>query len=201
RAIAAARPRGCERIPSRRRTADASRRAALLLLAIAPRLCLAYIFWGRLARRAPRPPGSVRGFIHNVSQPEHVAHRVEAGGPPRHPQGGAQCPARQAVAALGAVDELEALAEAAEDHRVVADGVAGAQPHHPDLVTRPLAHLARAREPPGALEVQAARRRHRAPERERRAARRVLLRVVVQLDDRGLETRLEEACGQAHQPG
>src|SRR5207302_5086605 len=67
RAIAAARLRGCERIPSRRRAADASRRAALLLLAIAPRLCLAYIFWGRLAQRAPRPPGSVRGFIHNLS--------------------------------------------------------------------------------------------------------------------------------------
>src|SRR6266436_5008496 len=56
--------RGCERIPSRRRAADASRRAALLLLAIAPRLCLAYIFMGRLARQAPRPPGSVRGFVH-----------------------------------------------------------------------------------------------------------------------------------------
>src|SRR5436190_2424380 len=35
-------------------------------LAIAPRLCLAYICEGRLARRAPRPPGSVRGFIHHL---------------------------------------------------------------------------------------------------------------------------------------
>src|SRR5439155_332396 len=59
--------RVCERIPSRRRAADASRRAALLLLAIAPRLCPAYISLGRLARRAPRPPGSVRGFIHKLS--------------------------------------------------------------------------------------------------------------------------------------
>ena len=54
--------RGCERIPSRRRTADASRRAALLLLAIAS----GYDSSSRLARRAPRPPGSVRGFIHEL---------------------------------------------------------------------------------------------------------------------------------------
>src|SRR5206468_8099130 len=93
---------------------------------------------------------------------------VEAGGPPRHPERGAQCPAREAVAALRAVDELEALAEAAEDDRVVADGVAGAQAHDPDLIAWPLAHQALAREPPGALEVLAARPRHRAPERERR---------------------------------
>src|SRR5213076_613746 len=74
--------RGCERIPSRRRTADASRRAALLLLAIAPRLCLAYISLGRLARRAPRPPGSVRGFIHNLSrlvgEDRHARDRARA---------------------------------------------------------------------------------------------------------------------------
>src|SRR5437016_8591413 len=42
--------------------------ARCLLLAIAPRLCLAYISLGRLARRTPRPPGSVRGFIHNLSR-------------------------------------------------------------------------------------------------------------------------------------
>src|SRR5207249_3969196 len=69
-------------MPSRRREADASRRAALLLLAIAPRLCLAYISLGRLARRAPRPPGSVRGFIHNlprlVGQDRHARDRARA---------------------------------------------------------------------------------------------------------------------------
>src|SRR5206468_7609766 len=58
-----ARLRVRERIPSRRRAADASRRAALLLLAIAS----GYDSSSRLARRAPRPPGSVRGFIHNLS--------------------------------------------------------------------------------------------------------------------------------------
>src|SRR3989442_1335069 len=56
-----------QRIPSRRRAADASRRAALLLLTIAPRLCLAYISLGRLARGAPGPHGSVRGFIQKLS--------------------------------------------------------------------------------------------------------------------------------------
>src|SRR5881409_3524994 len=56
--------RVCERIPSRRRAADASRRAALLLLAIA----YGYDSSSRLARRAPRPSGSVRGFIHKLSR-------------------------------------------------------------------------------------------------------------------------------------
>src|SRR5437867_1895572 len=60
----ARRLRGCERIPSRRRAADASRRAALLLLAIAS----GYDSSSRLARRAPRPPGSVRGFVHKLSR-------------------------------------------------------------------------------------------------------------------------------------
>src|SRR5438067_473307 len=70
--------RGCERIPSRRRAADASRRAALLLLAIAS----GYDSSSRLARRAPRPPGSVRGFIHNLSrlvgQDRHARDRARA---------------------------------------------------------------------------------------------------------------------------
>src|SRR5437867_5304890 len=61
---ASRRLRGCERIPSRRRAADASRRAALLLLAIAS----GYDSSSRLAGRAPRPPGSVRGFVHKLSR-------------------------------------------------------------------------------------------------------------------------------------
>src|SRR5437879_4119815 len=76
--------RGCERIPSRRRAADASRRAALLLLAIA----CGYDSSSRLARRAPRPPGSVRGFIHNLS-----ARGLEPGAPRAPPDAG---PARDA---------------------------------------------------------------------------------------------------------
>src|SRR5207247_1536659 len=79
---------------------------------------------------------------------------------------GAQRAAREAVAALGTVDELEALAEAAEDGRMVADGVAGAQPHDADLVAWPLAHQPLPCEPLRPLEVLAARRRHRARERE-----------------------------------
>src|SRR5437762_14390449 len=86
--------RGCERIPSRRRTADASRRAALLLLAIAPRLCLAYISLGRLARRAPRPPGSVLGFIHKLS-----VHRIRAA----HEIGRASCRERGEAPVAGGV--------------------------------------------------------------------------------------------------
>src|SRR5207249_8024306 len=58
--------RVCERIPSRRRAAEASRRAALLLLAIAPGYASPISFEGRLARRAPRPPDSVRGFARGL---------------------------------------------------------------------------------------------------------------------------------------
>src|SRR5207244_10556065 len=56
--------RVCERIPSRRRADDESRRAALLRLALAS----GYDSSSRLARRAPRPPGSVRGFVHRLSR-------------------------------------------------------------------------------------------------------------------------------------
>src|SRR5204863_4822982 len=77
--------RVCERIPSRRRAADASRRAALLLLAIA----YGYDSSSRLARRAPRPPGSVRGFIHKLlgygrRRAEEAARLRQA---VRHPRG------------------------------------------------------------------------------------------------------------------
>src|SRR2546426_7234061 len=75
----------------------------------------AYIFWGRLARRAPRPPGSVRGFIHNLSLPREadlgVAHPVDGAGPDRIRAAGAverdgleveQLAVRAAADALGA---------------------------------------------------------------------------------------------------
>src|SRR5207248_10419741 len=55
---------GGERGPSRRWAADASRRAALLLLPMAS----GYDSSSRLARRALRPPSSVRGFINNLSR-------------------------------------------------------------------------------------------------------------------------------------
>src|SRR5206468_593884 len=58
--LVARRLRVCERLPSRRQAADASRIAALLLLAIAS----GYDSSSRLTLRAPRPPGSVRGFVH-----------------------------------------------------------------------------------------------------------------------------------------
>src|SRR5437667_10009139 len=55
--------RGCERIPSRRRAADASRRAALLLLAIAPG------YASPISPRGALRGGRLghRGFIHKLS--------------------------------------------------------------------------------------------------------------------------------------
>src|SRR5206468_10595838 len=115
-------------MPSRRRAADASRRAVLLLLAIAPRLCLAYISLGRLARRAPRPPGSVRGFVHKLSR---GAARRRAATPARE--------GRQHLLAH-ALDERRRVAGAARDGLADPD----AHPHAP----RNGEHVVR-KEPPG----------------------------------------------------
>ena len=106
------------------------------------------------------------------------------------PDAGAHGAARQAVAALGAVGELEALAQAGEDDGVVADDVAAAQRDDADLARRcacrrcpraPAAWL-RSKSRPQAGGDGAA-------ERQRGAARRVDLHAVVDLDDLGVEAR------------
>ena len=50
-----------------------------------------------------------------------------------------------------------------------------------------------------APDVLSARRRHRAPEAQRGAARRVLLAAVVHLDDLGVEARVEERAARRDQ--
>src|ERR1044071_1763404 len=59
-------------------------------------------------------------------KPEHVLHAVQAGLLSGDPAGGAERAVGKSIAAVGAVDELETLADAAENHRVLADDVAGA---------------------------------------------------------------------------
>ena len=72
---------------------------------------------------------------------------------------GAEGAARQAVAALGAVGELEALADAGEEDGVVADDVAAAQGEDADL----LARCAGRRCPRGRRRALRCERRARAP--------------------------------------
>src|SRR3989475_2150471 len=107
--------RGCERIPSRRRAADASRRAVLLLLAIAS----GYDSSSCLARRAPRPPGLVRGFIHNLSREQaSLAERGARLGPRELGDERTHC---RAITAGAREHEVEALlADRKEPQRAIA---------------------------------------------------------------------------------
>src|SRR5437762_966533 len=102
--------------------------------------------------------GSASGCAASSFDPQHVGHRVEAGfrlvGEPEACAHGA---AREALAALRAVGELEPFAMAQKVDRMVADHVAAAQSHHADLVVAPLADRSLARRDLRALEAAAER--------------------------------------------
>ena len=66
-------------------------------------------------------------------QSQHILHAVQPGLFSRQPLGGADGAAGEGVAAVGAVDEFEALADAAEDHGMFADDVAGADRQQGDF--------------------------------------------------------------------
>ena len=53
-------------------------------------------------------------------------HPVQSGVLPGEPSSGADSAVGESVTAMGAVDELEALADAAKNHGMLADDVAGA---------------------------------------------------------------------------
>src|SRR5262249_56182203 len=69
---------------------------------------------------------------------QHVVHGIEAGAPPREPAHRAQGAAGERVATVRAVRELEALAERAERHGVLADHVTRAQRHDADFLAAAL---------------------------------------------------------------
>src|SRR4051812_570428 len=74
-----------------------------------------------------------------ASEPEDVGHRVPPGRLVCQELGRQQGAAGVAVPAVPLVDELQRLAEGAEDDRVLADVVPGPDGVHPDLGLRPLA--------------------------------------------------------------
>src|SRR5689334_19656087 len=92
-------------------------------------------------RRAP-PSGTGRPSspVSGAEEPEHVEHVVEAGRTPGHPARRADRAARELLARRRAVRELDALALAEEEDRVVPDDVAAAERLHPDLARGALAH-------------------------------------------------------------
>src|SRR6266404_2739852 len=93
-------------------SADASRSAALLLLAIAS----GYDSSSRLALRAPRPHGSVRGFIHNLLA-RLLERLLEEGGVRQH---AVQVPAERRERRTE-VPEGEPAAELREAARVLVE--------------------------------------------------------------------------------
>src|SRR5262249_26534510 len=146
---------------------------------------------GRPPRRPPAPPppapprpeapwSSSFSLRNETSYPQNVVHRV----PPRRLAGEElrrqQRPPRVAVARLALVDQLQRLAERAEDDGVLAAVVADAERVHADLLPRPLAGQPLAPVPQLPL---AQRLLHDPREAQRGPRRRVLLEPVVPLDD------------------
>src|SRR5512139_1870585 len=121
------------------------------------------------------------------SQAEDVAHPVPPHRLVGQPQSSADGAAGEAVAALGAVAELEALADAGEDHGVVTDDVAAAQGDDADLLVGALADDALAGQADAALEVAAEAGGNGAAKGEGGAARGIDLEPMVDLDDLGIE--------------
>src|SRR5262249_7149957 len=148
-------------------------------------------------RRGRRGPARARGA--RRSQAEDVSHGIHARRPGRDPGGGAERATHEAGAALRAMHELEPPAYAPEQDRVVADRVPGPQAHHADLVRPARPDQALTGERLHAVEVLPARRGDGPAERQRRAARRVALVVVVQLDDLRIEALAEKCRRAAHQ--
>src|SRR5205823_14018098 len=114
---------------------------------------------------------------------EDVLHRVEPGGPLGHPAHGAEGAARVRVAAVGAVGELEPLAQRPEGDRVLADHVARAEREDADLLPCALAREALPAVDGDRAEVAAEGLRDDFRHPERGAARRVLLEAMVDLGD------------------
>src|SRR5487761_1193490 len=71
---------------------------------------------------------------------ERVDERIGTSGLAGDPAGGAQCAVGEGGAALGAMAEFQALADACEEHRVLAHDVPG--PHHRETDAARLAYAA-----------------------------------------------------------
>src|SRR5438132_127668 len=78
----------------------------------------------------------------SLGEAEHVLHRVEPGRPPCHESHRAQGAARERVAAVRPVGQLQTLAQRAERHGVLADHVARAERADGDLASGALARQA-----------------------------------------------------------
>src|SRR5262245_20547625 len=72
------------------------------------------------------------------SEPDDVLHRVESRGPSGHEAYGAQGAAREGVAAVRAMSQLQALTQGTERYRMLAHHIARAHREDADLLRRAL---------------------------------------------------------------
>jgi len=111
-------------------------------------------------------------------QPEHVLHTVKTGLLPGEPAGGAERAIRKSIAAVGAVNELDTLADAAEDDGMLADDVAGANGKKRDLFFAALTDDALSSTDGDGIELAFQPVRNSATQRQRSAARCVFFESV-----------------------
>ena len=132
---------------------------------------------------------------------EDVGHGVEAGLLVEGPEGGTERAVDEDVAALGAMGELDPLALAGEDHRMVADHRAAAQRCEADGAAGPRAGDAVAAAHGSLVEGDAPPLRRGAAEKERGAGGGVDLVAMMHLDDLDVVVRAEDRGGAADEAG
>src|SRR5262249_19649794 len=129
---------------------------------------------------------------------EYVRDRVAAGWLSDHEARGAQGAVGEELALRGAVRELNALAVAEQEHRVITDHVAAAQPEHAELLAAALPDVAHPTVHLLELGADALRGFGQALGR---AARRVDLLSVMDFGDLHVEIRTEPAHRVLHELG
>ena len=132
-------------------------------------------------------------------------HRIESLFLLDQPLRGAEGAAGEGFAAVGTVDELDSLAQAAEDDSVLPDDVPGADGQQADLLLGSFADNPFTAADTRFVQISIQRLSHSPTQCERRAARSILLEPVVRLDDfyvvifaEGLSHSAQEAHEQIH---
>src|SRR5678815_1643688 len=132
-------------------------------------------------------------------KPEHILHVVKPGLFLCQPLCGAQRALREGVAAMGAMDEFEALADAAENHGMFTDNIAGADREQRNFFFPPLADDPFTAIDHDFAQVAAEGVCRRLAESQRGAAWRIFFEPVVRLDNFDIVIIAESLCGIRHQ--
>src|SRR5207253_4142758 len=115
------------------------------------------------------------------------------------PLGGADRTVSERIAAVGTVDELDSLADAAEDDGVLADDVAGAHGQYGYFFFAALADDAFTAVDANLVQIAAERVRDRTAQSQCRAARRVFFEAMVGFNNLDVVVVAEHLCRFAEQ--